>query len=214
MALHGGPERPFHEDVKAKPELSWRPRDVRDARVIGYLPSRAANWGWTSTREKCAAVNKDERSWRSEEGLDIRHGDMQSLLSWFPFLFGPAFSSLCSLSSLLEWQYVSCAIVCWKYVIWFFILIFQGLTIFWDCRLRRDCGLYTWLRLVDLGNFEIGLNDFCIMIWLQAMIWLPGMECGSLNESVPYSLMGGWYYWEVWPCWTRFDFHGRSVSLG
>lgn len=42
-----------------------------------------------------------------------------------------------------------------------------------------------------MGIFEIGLNDFCIMIWLQAMIWPPGMECGGLDENVPDSLMGG-----------------------
>jgi hypothetical protein len=41
-----------------------------------YLPRKAANREWTqSRRKKFVAVNKDERSWRSEKHFDIRHGD-------------------------------------------------------------------------------------------------------------------------------------------
>ena len=38
-----------------------------------------ANREWNQNkREKCVAVNKAERSWRSEEHFDIRHGDAES----------------------------------------------------------------------------------------------------------------------------------------
>ncbi|MGE9641895.1 hypothetical protein ACQP3J_33175, partial [Escherichia coli] len=43
VSLHGGPERPLCEAVKVKSGLPWRPQDVGDARVIGYLLRRAAN---------------------------------------------------------------------------------------------------------------------------------------------------------------------------
>ena len=52
--------------------------NVRDAKAIGYLPRRAANKELNlPKRKKCVAVNKDERSWRSEEHFDIRHGDAE-----------------------------------------------------------------------------------------------------------------------------------------
>lgn len=35
-------ERPQKKAVKLKPGLSLRPQDVRDASVVGYLPSRTA----------------------------------------------------------------------------------------------------------------------------------------------------------------------------
>lgn len=50
-ALHGGPEEPVHEAVKVKPGLHWRLRDVRGARVVGYLPGRAAH-GAESAQER------------------------------------------------------------------------------------------------------------------------------------------------------------------
>ena len=43
VTLNGSLEKPFHEDVKEKSELPWRPLDVRDATVMGYLPRKAAN---------------------------------------------------------------------------------------------------------------------------------------------------------------------------
>jgi hypothetical protein len=54
--------------MKVKPGFHWQPKDGRDARVVGYLPRRAANRVWNQPkREKCIAVNKVERSWSSEE---------------------------------------------------------------------------------------------------------------------------------------------------
>jgi hypothetical protein len=43
---------------------------------MAYLPKRAANRVWNQPkREKCVIINKAERSWRSEESFDIRHGN-------------------------------------------------------------------------------------------------------------------------------------------
>ena len=36
-------ERPLCEAVKVKPELYWRPKDVGDSRVVGYLQRRTAD---------------------------------------------------------------------------------------------------------------------------------------------------------------------------
>ena len=45
-----------------KLKLPWRPQDVIDARVMGYLPRRAANRKWKqSRRKKFVAVKKDEK---------------------------------------------------------------------------------------------------------------------------------------------------------
>lgn len=63
VSLHGGPERPLCEAVKMKPESPWRPQDAGDARDTVYLPRRAAEQVWNQCqREKCAVVNKAERS--------------------------------------------------------------------------------------------------------------------------------------------------------
>lgn len=83
MFLHGCQKRPCCEAVKVKTELLQRPQEVRDDRVVGYLPRRAANsmWDWPK-REECVAVDKLPlqrlRVWSSEERTDIRHGDTKS----------------------------------------------------------------------------------------------------------------------------------------
>lgn len=43
VPLHGGPERPLYEAVKVKHGLPCRPQGDGDARVMGYLPRRAAD---------------------------------------------------------------------------------------------------------------------------------------------------------------------------
>lgn len=59
MFLREGQKRPFCEAVKVKTELLQRPQEVRDDRVVGYLPRRAANSMWDQPkREECVAVNK------------------------------------------------------------------------------------------------------------------------------------------------------------
>jgi hypothetical protein len=83
MSLHGGLERPLHEAVKVKRGLPWRPQDVRY--MLGKLLT-------VQETEECVAVNKTERSWKAEEGFDIRHGDaVWSLPSWVLVLLCPAF---------------------------------------------------------------------------------------------------------------------------
>ena len=53
-----------------------RPQNIRDLEMVGCLPRKAANREWNQPkREKCVSGNEDERSWRSEECFDIRHGD-------------------------------------------------------------------------------------------------------------------------------------------
>ena len=42
--LQGGPERLLPEAVKVKPGLPWRPQYTEDAKGMGYLPKKAANW--------------------------------------------------------------------------------------------------------------------------------------------------------------------------
>lgn len=37
------PKETMCEAVNVKPGLLWRPQDVGDARVVGYLPREAAN---------------------------------------------------------------------------------------------------------------------------------------------------------------------------
>ena len=68
VSLNGGLEVPLCEAVRLKPGLPWGPQDVGDARAVGSLLRRAANREWNQPkREKCVAVKKAERSWRSEE---------------------------------------------------------------------------------------------------------------------------------------------------
>ena len=51
-----------------------------------------------------------------------------------------------------------------------------------DCmNLRRDFEFIDTVEtVIDYGDFEVGLNTFCIMILLQVYGY-QGVECGSLN---------------------------------
>jgi len=43
-------------------KLPWRPKDVKDARVTGYLLRKVANREWNQfRRKKFVVVNKDEK---------------------------------------------------------------------------------------------------------------------------------------------------------
>jgi hypothetical protein len=80
--------------MKVNSGLTWRLQDVRDVRDVGYLLRKAANREWKqSKRKKYVSVNKAERSWRSEEHLDIRHENAKLgvLPANFWFCFGPIF---------------------------------------------------------------------------------------------------------------------------
>jgi hypothetical protein len=73
---HGDLERPLYEAVKVTLGLPWRPQDVGDARIVGYLSRGAANREWNKPkREECAVVNKATRNERSAECFDNRHRD-------------------------------------------------------------------------------------------------------------------------------------------
>jgi hypothetical protein len=51
-----------------KPGLPLRSQEIRDARAAGHLLRKAANREWNQPRgKKYVTVNKNERSWRSEE---------------------------------------------------------------------------------------------------------------------------------------------------
>ena len=81
--------------MKVNSGLTWRLQDVRDVRAVGYLLRKAANREWKqSKRKKYVSVNKAERSWRSEEHFDIRHGDAEFGVcpARFWSSFGPVFS--------------------------------------------------------------------------------------------------------------------------
>lgn len=53
-----------------------------------YLLRDTADWVWDQPkREKCIAVNKAEKTWRSEEHFGIRHEEVE-------FGVGPAVSGL------------------------------------------------------------------------------------------------------------------------
>ena len=108
---------------------------------MGYLPRVAANKEWNQPkRKKCVVVNKAERSWRSEEHFGNRHGD--GGLGVCPAGFQSCFGSASPHSSHLCFGMVmyTCAVVCWKYVICFFILNLQVLQLR-DCHesLKRRC---------------------------------------------------------------------------
>ena len=74
--------QPLEQEV-VKLKLPWIPQDVRDVRIVGYLPRKAANREWNQPkRTKFVAAecqiyqqqSQDERSWRSEECFDTGHG--------------------------------------------------------------------------------------------------------------------------------------------
>ena len=59
---------------------------------MGYLPRRTAN-RMEPTQEKEACCTQVERSWRTKEHFDIRHGDAQFGVcpAGFQSYFGPVF---------------------------------------------------------------------------------------------------------------------------
>ena len=58
-------ERPLCNSVKLKPGMSWRTKNVRDARAVECPLKRDANREWKQPkRKKHVAVNKAECNWR------------------------------------------------------------------------------------------------------------------------------------------------------
>jgi len=68
------------EAVKLK--LPWRLQDVRDVRVMGYLPRKAVNREWNQPRrKKFVAVNKDKKGVGDLKTALTSAMEMQSLKS-------------------------------------------------------------------------------------------------------------------------------------
>jgi hypothetical protein len=60
-------------------KLPWRPKDVKNARAVGYLQRKVANREWNQPRRKnFTAININENELRSKDHFNIRH-EMQSL---------------------------------------------------------------------------------------------------------------------------------------
>lgn len=95
-------ERPLCQALKMKTGVPWRPQDVGDARALGCLPRRAADWAWNPPkRENCVVVNKAGADWSCEEPFAVGHGEMQSV-AFARLAVGsarPSISSLCSFPS-------------------------------------------------------------------------------------------------------------------
>jgi hypothetical protein len=61
---------------------------------MSYLSRRAADSEWRQSRsQKCVAVNKAERNWRSIKHFDIRHEDaeLRDRVAGFSAFFGPLY---------------------------------------------------------------------------------------------------------------------------
>jgi hypothetical protein len=60
-------------------EVALRPRDVWDARAVGYLLRKVAKRGVELVQEEevCCSQQRWKRSWRSEDCFDISHGDAE-----------------------------------------------------------------------------------------------------------------------------------------
>ena len=82
------------------------------ARAEGFLPQRAANGVWNQLKkEKCAAVNKAERSWRSDEKPLPSDMEMQNLRVCslgVRACFGPLFPCSAPSFPFVMAMYMSC----------------------------------------------------------------------------------------------------------
>ena len=114
-------------------KLPWRPQDVRDIIAMGYLLRKApfkrelvpAQENKLCCCRMPTAVNKDERSWRSEENFDIGHVDMEFGVcpAGFQSCFGPAFPCYDVFGMVM---YILCHDMLEGCDLLFLILIFKG----------------------------------------------------------------------------------------
>ena len=123
------------KSVKVKPGLPWSLQEAGEPRDL-FIPLTIQNHGIAAEESryqgleigqkgKGVAVNKPERSWRSEKCFDIRHGDtVWNWPSWFSVLFGPVFSYYAPFPPI--WNSMS---ICWKYVICAMILVLQEIMV-------------------------------------------------------------------------------------
>ena len=112
-------------------KLPWIPQDVRDARTVVYLLRKAANRVEPAQeKEVCCS----QQSWKELEIWRVLWHQtwrcrVWGLPSWFPVLLWFSIPSQCSLSSILEWWWTSCAMVWGKSVIYLlFYFDFAGVT--------------------------------------------------------------------------------------
>lgn len=95
-----------------------------------FLLRRAIREWKQPKKERCVTANKAERNWRCEEHFDVRHGDAGCGVqpAGFQSRFGPVFPAMLSFLPF-GMGCLSCATVCWRYVICFFSLIHMGITV-------------------------------------------------------------------------------------
>ena len=90
-------------------------QDIGDDIALCCIPRRAADRVWNQFKaERCVTVNSAERNWRSEEFLDITHGDAEFglCLDGFGIILTQYFLSM--LYFLLWGMDIYVAIVCLK----------------------------------------------------------------------------------------------------
>ena len=76
VPLHGDIERPLCEEaLKVHLECLEELRILEMLEMWDPLRRAAIRESNQPKRQQCVAVNKAERSWRSEEHFEIRHGD-------------------------------------------------------------------------------------------------------------------------------------------
>lgn len=147
------------EDEAMKSGLPWKPQGVGDARAMEYLPRRAAACVWNQTKlKKCVC----QQSWKE---LDIwsvfwpqtwRHRNW-SLSCCFSSCFAPVFTLYAPFPPFLEQKYITCATVCYKYMIYIFNFSFMEITVErlpWLSEETLDFGLLNSFETVtEYGDF-------------------------------------------------------------
>lgn len=136
-----------------------------------FLLRRAIREWKQPKKERCVTANKAERNWRCEEHFDVRHGDAGCGVqpAGFQSRFGPVFPAMLSFLPF-GMGCLSCATVCWRYVICFFSLIHRGSQLR-DCRqYQKSLSFYTGLRLLQTSG------DLSSWIECISALWGSGSE--------------------------------------
>jgi hypothetical protein len=99
------------KDVKVKPRWPWRLQDVEVPKLRDTCQEELLTGNKTGPTERSVLQSTQrERSQKSAGHFNIRHGD-DAEFGGFGLALS-SLSSLCSLSSLLEWQCICYATVC------------------------------------------------------------------------------------------------------
>jgi hypothetical protein len=126
--------------------------------------------------------------------------------AWITSCFDPTFPHYVHCLSFGMVTYILCYCF-WIYMIHLFY--FTGVIIkrlFWVSKKTFD-----FETVKDHGNFDIGLNTFCIIIW-PWVYGQQGVDSGNLNDKSPHRLIylsiwspddgTAWKGLWVWPCTT------------